>query len=65
MKMLVIDDDPDIVELVSVCINIRWMEAQTVGAGEGWKGLSLLETENPDLVILDIGLPDLNGHEVL
>ena len=65
MKVLVIDDDPDIVELVSVCINIRWMEAQTVGAGEGWKGLSLLETENPDLVILDIGLPDLNGHEVL
>ncbi len=65
MKVLVIDDNPDIVELVSVCIGIRWPDADTTGEAHGLKGLELIQARNPDLVILDIGLPDIDGVEVL
>ena len=36
-----------------------------VSASDGTKGLELIEAENPDLVILDIGLPDMDGFQVL
>ena len=65
MNVLVIEDNRDVVDLVSVCIGIRWPEAACVGVSEGLKGVSLARTEHPDLVILDIGLPDVNGLQVL
>lgn len=64
MKVLVIDDDPDVVEVVSLCFEMRWPGAELVSAGDGASGLEAVEQENPDLVILDIGLPDFDGFEV-
>ena len=55
----------DVVSLVSVCIEIRWPQAKCAGVAEGLKGVSLVESERPDLVVLDIGLPDINGLQVL
>jgi len=64
MKVLVIDDDPDLAEVISLCFEMRWPHTSMVPAVDGIEGISLVETENPDLVILDIGLPDLDGFEV-
>jgi DNA-binding response OmpR family regulator len=65
MKALVIDDDPGIVEVVSICFQLRWSEASVISANDGAKGLELIEAEDPDVVILDIGLPDMDGFQVL
>jgi len=65
MKVVVIDDSPDIVEVVSLCFQLRWSGTTVVSASEGAKGLEVIEAENPDMVILDIGLPDMDGFQVL
>ena len=65
MKILIIEDSQEIVDAVSLCVNLRWPEADVLSASEGGKGLDLVEEHSPDLVILDIGLPDMNGMEVL
>ena len=64
MKVLVVDDDPDIVEAVSICFALRWPDAELVDAPDGATALSTFEAEEPDVVILDLGLPDMNGLEV-
>ncbi len=65
MKYLVVDDSQEIIEAVSLCVSLRWPQAELLSSTEGRKGLKLVEEESPDLVILDIGLPDINGLEVL
>ena len=65
MKFLIIDDNEEIIEAVSLCLRLRWPQAELLGTGEGKCGLEMVETEGPDLVILDIGLPDMNGLDVL
>ena len=65
MKVLVIEDDPGIVEVVSLCFQLRWSGTGLVSATTGSKGVELVESENPDVVILDIGLPDMDGYQVL
>ena len=65
MKVLVIEDDPGIIEVVSLCFQLRWSGTSVVSAESGSHGLELVETENPDVVILDIGLPDMDGYGVL
>ncbi len=65
MKVLVIEDDPGIVEVVSLCFQLRWSGASLISAASGTKGVELVESESPDVVILDIGLPDKDGYQVL
>jgi two-component system KDP operon response regulator KdpE len=65
MKVVVIDDSPEIIEVVSLCFQLRWSGAEVLSANDGAKGLELVEAENPDVVILDIGLPDTDGFQVL
>jgi two-component system KDP operon response regulator KdpE len=65
MNVLVIEDDKEIVDAISLAFQIRWPEAKVVSTRLGQKGVELVETEQPDLVILDLGLPDINGFEVL
>lgn len=64
MKVLVVDDDPDIVEAVSICFALRWPDAEVVDAPDGTTALTTFVAEEPDVVILDLGLPDMNGLEV-
>ncbi|MDA0269607.1 MAG: response regulator transcription factor [Chloroflexi bacterium] len=45
--------------------NLRWPEADVVSAGAGEEGVLLAEQDAPDIIILDIGLPDIDGFEVL
>lgn len=65
MKVLLIEDDREIVEAISLAFQIRWPEAKLVSTRLGQKGVELVETESPDLVILDLGLPDISGFEAL
>ncbi len=64
MKILIIEDDSDVVEVVQLCFELRWRHCQAVVASTGARGLELVETEAPDIVILDLGLPDIDGLEV-
>jgi two-component system, OmpR family, response regulator VicR len=65
MKILVIEDDQQIVEAISLAFQIRWPEAKLISTQQGEKGIELVESEKPDIVILDLGLPDINGYDVL
>lgn len=65
MKFLVVDDEADVVEVVSVTLKMQWgEEAQVLAAYTGEEALSLMLSGHPDLVILDIALPDMDGFEV-
>ena len=65
MKVLLIEDDREIVEAISLAFQIRWPEAELIPTRLGQKGVELVESESPDIVILDLGLPDISGFEVL
>jgi len=65
MKVLVIEDDQAIVETITLVLKISWPEAKLVSTHLGERGIELVESENPDVVILDLGLPDKSGFEVL
>jgi DNA-binding response OmpR family regulator len=65
LKVVVIDDSPEIIEVVSLCFQLRWSGATLISASTGTEGLELIEVEKPDIVILDIGLPDMDGFAVL
>jgi len=62
LKILVIDDDPDIQRLVTY--NLRLAGFETSTADTGRKALELLTAHPPDLVVLDLMLPDIDGNEV-
>ena len=64
MKVLVIDDSPDLVEVVSLCFEMRWPQCAIVPAETAEEGIRQVQTANPDVVILDIGLPDRDGFQV-
>jgi len=64
-KVLIIEDNEEVVEAVSLAFHILWPEARIVSTDSGEEGIKLVETEHPDVVILDLGLPDMSGFEVL
>ena len=65
MKLLIIEDDKEIIEAISLAFQIRWPEAQIVSTHSGRRGIELVEEQVPDVIILDLGLPDINGFDVL
>ncbi len=65
MRILVVDDEPDVVESVRLGFALQWREVEVLGAGEADAALDIVEREAPDIVLLDIGLPGRDGFEVL
>ena len=62
IKILIVDDDPNICELLRLyCQNESW---DTVIAHNGVEALELFQKENPDMVLLDIMMPELDGWQV-
>jgi CheY-like chemotaxis protein len=62
LRVLVIEDEPATLKLL--CIGLRAQRYQTFEAANGKEALNLL-CKDPDLIILDLGLPDVEGHELL
>ena len=65
MKILIIEDAIEIVEAVSLIIEMRWPESKIISTTLGEQGISLAENESPSVIILDLNLPDISGFEVL
>ena len=61
--VLVIEDDESLSDLLSVALRMRGYQVRT--AGDGLAGLRLLEAYEPDVVVLDLGLPIANGFDVV
>ncbi|MBA8886644.1 two-component system KDP operon response regulator KdpE [Dokdonella fugitiva] len=62
-RILVIDDEPQIRRFLDISLRAQGYRVET--AADGGAGLAALATHGADLVILDLGLPDRDGHEVL
>lgn len=62
-RILVIDDEPQIRRFLRISLTSQGYDVVEAGTGEA--GLALAGVENPHLVILDLGLPDTEGHAVL
>ncbi len=60
--ILVVDDEPHVVRLVQA--NLQASGYQVLAAGDGRAALALVEEQRPDLVLLDLMLPGLDGYEV-
>ena len=65
MKLLIVDDDAEIRSSVRLGFELQWRDVEIVEAEDGAEALRLLEEERPDLVLLDVGLPDMDGYAVL
>ena len=62
-SILVVDDEPHLVR--TVAINLRARDYSVETAGDGRTALQAFHDTRPDLIVLDLGLPDLDGVEVL
>jgi two-component system, OmpR family, KDP operon response regulator KdpE len=61
-RALVVEDDPNIVDLIRSNLAVRGFE--TIVSVDGLRALRLLETESPDIVLLDLMLPEIDGFEL-
>jgi two-component system, OmpR family, response regulator len=61
-RVLVVDDEPNIVDVVSMALRFQGFEVDS--AGTGAEALSQVQAFRPDLIVLDIMLPDMEGFEV-
>lgn len=65
MKIVLIEDAPEIARAVALALQMRHPEAKLLSTPLGGKGVAMVKSENPDLVVLDLLLPDMSGFEVL
>ncbi len=61
-RVLVVDDEPDIVEFIR--FNLELENIECIEANDGEEALSKAREQNPDLIILDIMLPKINGYKI-
>ncbi len=61
--ILIVDDEPKIVRFIRTSLNLAGFDV--LAAGSGSEALRVCEQEQPDLIILDLGLPDIDGFDVL
>ena len=60
-KILVVDDEKHIVRLVQV--NLQKEGYEVIGAGNGREALERVAAEKPDLIVLDVMMPEMDGYE--
>ena len=65
IKILVVEDSAEIQEATSLIFDLHWPQAVIIPAMKGGDGISKMKSESPDVVLLDLGLPDMDGLRVL
>jgi two-component system KDP operon response regulator KdpE len=65
MKILVVDDEPDVIKVIAMSFRMQQPAWEVLSAQDGLEALDMLDQEHPSVVLLDIGLPEMNGFEVL
>ena len=65
MRALVITNDSEAQESVSVSLSLRWPRISLIQCNNGAEGLEKAGTDYPDIVVLDRGLPDMDSYDVL
>ena len=65
MKILIVDDEPDVVKVVRMSFQVQEPAWEALAAYDGEEALTIFETEQPDLVILDIMMPEMSGFDIL
>jgi len=65
VRILVVDDAPDVVEAIRISLRLNWQETEVLEARTGAEALDRIERDAPDLVLLDIGLPDGDGFRLI
>ncbi|MDD4179861.1 MAG: response regulator [Candidatus Margulisbacteria bacterium] len=61
-RILVVDDEPDVASLLTLMLKSQGYEV--IAAGDGQEALEKARSENPDLILLDVMLPRLDGYKV-
>lgn len=65
VKVLVVDDEPDMLKVITWSLNFQEPSWEVLTASEGQRALELVAQESPDIVLLDVAMPELDGFEVL
>ena len=65
IKVLIIEDDPIMVETIAVCFYVCWPESTVISVSTGEEALEAVENQPPDIIILDLGLPGIDGYQTL
>jgi len=65
MKILVVDDEPDVIKVIAMSFQMHQPGWEVIGAQDGPEALERIEAEQPSVVLLDVGLPEMSGFEVL
>jgi two-component system KDP operon response regulator KdpE len=65
MKILVVDDDPHILDALTVGFQLQWAEAEVIGGADGDAGLKAFFDDDPDIVLLDVNMPGRSGFDLL
>ncbi|MEV0136083.1 response regulator [Dactylosporangium sp. NPDC050688] len=62
-RILIVDDEPQILRALRITLQARHYEV--VAACDGTRAIAAVETDHPDVVVLDLGLPDIDGVHVI
>lgn len=65
MKILVVDDDKNVVEAITIGFQLQWQDVEVITASDGDKGLAAFFEHNPNVVLLDVMMPYKDGFSVL
>jgi DNA-binding response OmpR family regulator len=65
MKVLIIDDDRSLVDALGIGLQIEWSNIEVLSAPDGARGVQLFAAEAPNLTLLDVSMPIMNGWEAL
>ena len=65
MKILIVDDDPHLLDALALGLGLQWQDAIVLAARDGEEGLRLFYDQSPDVVVLDVRMPGKDGFAVL
>ena len=62
IKILIIEDEPDIADFIKRGLLLKGFEVKV--ASKGYQGLEIAQSQNPDVIVLDLMLPDVDGIDI-